>query len=90
MNRLSRWLDGVVERLCNWLNDAVSGKHRLAHIGGGLAGVYSGAPLPVDRRLDPAIVETHYNRMENADKRTARQEPLTRTIGTAASGPTAT
>ena len=26
MNRLVRWLDGLVERLCNWLNDRVSGK----------------------------------------------------------------
>ena len=25
MNRLVRWLDGLVERLCNWLNDRVSG-----------------------------------------------------------------
>ena len=92
MNRLTRWLDGVVERLCNWLNDAVSGKHRLALMGDGLAGVYSGIPLPVDRRIDPGIVEMHQNHdMENAAKRQAKTGAhLLRTTVTAASGPTAT
>ena len=68
MNRLVRWLDGLVERLCNWLNDRVSGKRRLALLGDGLAGVQSGIPLPVDRRIDPGILEMHHNRNEMATK----------------------
>ncbi len=61
MNRLTRWLDGVVERLCNWLNDAVSGRRRLALLGDGLAGGPSGTPLPVDRRVGPIVHEMHMN-----------------------------
>ncbi len=67
MNRLTNWLDGLVEQLCHWLNDAVSGRRRLAHLGDGLAGVHGGAPLPVDRRLNPTILENHWNQNEMAD-----------------------
>jgi hypothetical protein len=51
MNRLTHWIDGLVERLCNWLNDSISGRRRLALLGNGMAGVDGGATLPVDRRL---------------------------------------
>ena len=72
MNRLVRWLDGLVERLCNWLNDRVSGKRRLALLGDGLAGVQSGTPLPVDRRIDPGILEMHENRYEMGNSSQAK------------------
>jgi hypothetical protein len=66
MDRLMRWLDGVVERLCDWLNASVSGRGRLAVLGNGLAGVYGGTPLPVDRRKGPEILQMHTNSHEQA------------------------
>src|SRR5262245_8448541 len=74
MNRLMRWLDDVVERLCNWLNDAVPGRHRLALVGNGLAGVYGGAPLPLDRRRGPEILQMHANQYDMADRSHAKGE----------------
>ncbi len=73
MNRLMRWLNEAVERLCNWLNDAVSGKRRLARLGNGLAGVYGGTLLPVDRRLGPEILEMHDNRYDMANPSSSKK-----------------
>jgi hypothetical protein len=67
MNRLTRWADEMVERLCHWLNAVVSSKRRLALLGNGMAGVNGGTPLPVDRRHGPMVVQTNWdNRYENA------------------------
>jgi hypothetical protein len=72
MNRLMRWLDGEVERLCNWLNDVVSGRRPLARLGSRLAGVWGGAPLPVDRRKGPEILQMHTNQYEKGGAANAK------------------
>jgi hypothetical protein len=72
MDRLMRWLDFMVERLCNWLNDVVSGRRPLARLGSRLAGVWGGTPLPVDRRIGAEIIKMHTNQYEKAGAANAK------------------
>jgi hypothetical protein len=72
MDRLMRWLDGVVEGLCNWLNDVVSGRRPLARLGYRLAGRHGGTPLPVDRRIGAEVLQMHQNQFTKANSASAK------------------
>jgi len=50
MKRCKQWLDRVVQRLCEWLDDFIPGNHGLAVLSDSIAGVGTGVLLPVDRR----------------------------------------
>jgi hypothetical protein len=61
MKRLTQWLDRAVERICEWLNGVIPGKHQLVAVGYGLAGLRKGFVLPIDRRLTPTRLHMAYD-----------------------------
>jgi hypothetical protein len=65
---LNQWLDRLVQRLCDWLNDFFSGHHGLAMVGNGLAGLDGMPPLPLDRRLGPPRVQMSKPTFQDGDK----------------------
>lgn len=69
MNDLRRWLDKMVQRLCEGLNDFFPGQHILANAGYGMAGLPRMLILPVDRRLPSNILHmAHGNAGDMANK----------------------
>jgi hypothetical protein len=51
MDRLRAWIDRLIERLCEWLDDMLPGHGRLAFVGTALVGGPGLLTLPVDRQF---------------------------------------
>jgi hypothetical protein len=71
MNGFTNWLDGMVRRLCRWLNDVMPRGHPVALTGRRLAGLGNGFFLPLDRRLAPNVLMTWDNGNEKVHKSAA-------------------